>query len=224
MDTDVSCLASCLAARIRGQPVAIVGNATTLLSGDYGREIDKRCVVRMNAGIPMKPNAQGRRVDIHCFSSWPNLKENMKKVTCHPTDASYFDAALRIWMSPSDRGVVGCLSCKYYPQSMWATLAERLGARPSVGAMVVDLFASLVEADVTLFGFDFKSSGTFYRSRQHNGPHDWHREREFVLGTAEAKGWAVRVPRADKTTFAARVTRAILLPQALQIRSKRQRK
>ena len=39
-----------------------------------------RACSRMNAGIPSIAAAQGQRVDIHCFSTWPRLQDNLSEV------------------------------------------------------------------------------------------------------------------------------------------------
>ena len=194
---DIEQLAAAIAGRIAGRPVAIVGNAQSLLAGSFGPEIDRKCVVRMNAGIPSNAAAQGQRVDIHCFSTWPSLQDNLAQVARNAGDRAYFDEALRVWMSMADRDNPTDERIHFYPEPWWSDLAERLDARPSVGAMVVDLFSRLNVADVTLYGFDFKATGTYYRKTQNPGPHDWQRERQFVQAVAETNGWAIRMPQSD---------------------------
>lgn len=204
---DVDGIAKLLRDRVAGRRVALVGNASAILSGRDGAEIDRHCVVRMNAGIPTAPHAQGSRVDMHCFSTWPSLSDNLRRSAQGAADPSYFDDAQRIWMSAAERDAPGCPDCAFYPMERWTALAGRLGARPSVGAMTVDLFSALPGLEATLYGFDFRSSGTFYRAKQNPGPHDWKREREFVQDTARDLGWLIRDPRRATRSLVHRIAR-----------------
>lgn len=178
---------------LAGRPLSIVGNARSLLAGTHGRLIDSGCVLRMNAGIPVNRKAQGRRTDIHCFNAMPVLSKNLRSARwgwLRWRNAGYFRNALSIWMHPRYRDLCEDPTQLFYPEDYWQRLADTLHAPPSVGAMALDMIASLTsQADVSIFGFDFKDSATFYRKVDKKGHHDWDAERRFVLGLAEEQGW-----------------------------------
>jgi hypothetical protein len=57
----------------------------------------------------------------------------------------------------------------YYPLARWRALRDRLGDRPSVGAMAIDLISQATLGAVSIFGFDIKRSATFYDMSHHVG-------------------------------------------------------
>lgn len=178
---------------IAGRPISIVGNATSLLTKAHGATIDSGCVLRMNAGIPIDNKAQGRRTDIHCFSNMPSLQTNLGSARgkwLRWRNVRSFNNALRIWMNLAKREMSEDPDQLFYPEESWQRLAEVLHAPPSVGAMVLDMVATFAEeAEVHVFGFDFKNSTTFYRKRDKLGHHDWDAERNFANDLCEQRNW-----------------------------------
>lgn len=179
---------------IGGRTVSVVGNAASLLASRHGELIDSGCVLRMNAGVPVDQTAQGRNVDIHCFSARPNLDRNMQQARrrwlLRPS-SSYFDRALSIWMSPQLREQCEDSGQLFYPLALFNQLADELGAPPSVGAMALHMLFCLTEAEVRVFGFDFKESPSFYRKRDNKGPHDWAAERRLLSALVQERRWTV---------------------------------
>jgi hypothetical protein len=187
-------LHAALSEAIAGRPVAIVGNATSILGRSDGHLIDSGCVLRMNAGIPVKRASQGAKVDIHCFSTRPTLERNLKKARrgwLPWRNTNYFRDAIGIWMNPQFRDQVSDRDQLFYPIDRWERLADTLKAPPSVGTMALDLIASIDQKAVNVFGFDFKSSNTFYRQRDNRGKHDWVAERRHALALIEEHGWTL---------------------------------
>lgn len=164
-----------------GKSIAIVGNATSLLDHQYGGLIDEHEIVtRMNMGFPINPAAQGTRCDLWCFSSYRATRRS-------PQD---FVAPRSVWMSPKyrdqpDHG----LDCHFYPISYWRKLHRRLGARPSVGAMTIDLVSHAKPRRVTIIGFDFNRSKSFYENRTVPGPHDFAAEQRYVMDLVKERAW-----------------------------------
>ena len=191
-DTDPLVLREALARVIAGRPVSVVGNATSLLATRHGALIDRGCVLRMNAGVPVRAAAQGRRVDIHCFSTRPNLRYNLGRASWRVwLRRGYFDRAFSVWMSDAERETCADPGQAFYPLALSRELAARFGTRPSTGARVLHMLAELTGAEVAIFGFDFKESPSFYRTKENRGPHDWEAERQFALALAEARGWTI---------------------------------
>jgi len=166
---------------IAGRRLSLVGNAASLLRLKQGAEIDAGCVVRLNSGIPIHKSAQGRRTDVHCFSTRSSLRYNLGRATWRVRlRQNHFDNVFSIWMSPDERETADPQQ-EFYPMSLCQELTERLGAAPSVGAKTLHMLAELTDADIRVFGFDFKTSTTFYRTKENLGPHNWHGERNFAL-------------------------------------------
>lgn len=164
-----------------GKSIAIVGNATSLLDHQYGPLIDEHEIVtRMNMGFPINPGAQGARCDLWCFS-------NFRATLAAPKGFAATDA---VWMSPRfrdrpDHGV----DCYFYPVSYWKRLRQQFGARPSVGAMSINLIAHAKPREVTIIGFDFNRSKTFYENRTLPSPHDFAAEERYVMDLVKARSW-----------------------------------
>jgi hypothetical protein len=170
-----------LLASLDGKSVAIVGNATSLLAHQHGALIDGHdVVVRMNMGFPVDPAAQGTRFDLWCFSNF--------RATLQPPDG--FVMPRSVWMSPKyrDRTDHG-LDCCFYPIPYWRKLHDRLGARPSVGAMTIDLVSRSNPRQVTIIGFDFNRSKSFYEVRESPAPHDFAAEERYVTDMIARRAW-----------------------------------
>lgn len=162
-------------------PIAVVGNAQSLLQSDHGEQIEAcHQVLRMNKGAITRATGQGTRCDIHAFSTARSL----------PARDPFPDARHRIWMSPKFReDVTGPQAPLFYPLAQWERLSATLGTRPSVGAMVLDLLAAQNVSDVAVFGFDFKATPTHYNNSLRHGPHDYAAERAFAERLIAAQGW-----------------------------------
>jgi hypothetical protein len=164
-----------------GKSIAIVGNAASLLDHKHGALIDQHEIVtRMNMGFPINPTAQGTRCDLWCFSSF--------RATLQAPQG--FFAPRLVWMSPKFRGQPGhAVDCYYYPISYWRKLRRQLGARPSVGAMTIDLVSHAQPRQVTVIGFDFNRSKTFYETRTVPSPHDFQAEERYVTKLLKERSW-----------------------------------
>jgi hypothetical protein len=171
-----------LLAFLNGKSIAIVGNATSLLSHQYGPLIDgHEVVVRMNRGFPVNTAAQGTRFDLWCFSGSRAALHTPKGFTAPPR-------AVWMWHKRMRKELLG-FDCIFYPRAYWQRLNDRLGARPSIGALTIDLVARATPREVTVIGFDFKRTGTFYQGFNHIGPHDFSAEARYVMDMVEKKGW-----------------------------------
>jgi len=170
---------STLTRRVSGRSVALVGNARSLSSLSLGQEIDScELVIRLNAAPNQKIGSHGAR------TSWI-----ASSTLLSPRCLRALKPERLIWMSPRRRALAlvaygSLLPMSFYPGEWWHMLAARLGgARPSTGAMVIDLIVRLGEfSELRLFGFDFFQSGSLsQRGLSSPPPHDFVREREYVL-------------------------------------------
>ena len=72
--------------------------------------------------------------------------------------------------------------CKNKLQKCWDSLYKKLGNhRPSTGAMIINLFCEhLTVTQLSIVGFDFKKSKTYYLGNDHKGPHHWENEEIYA--------------------------------------------
>lgn len=167
----------------RAQTIALVGNASSLWEGTFGPEIDEaQCVIRLNQGafIPLFAESTGVRTDVLLMSLNGNSLEK----------AWMYSRARRrartvVAMTPRDRTFLGIDLDRLiptYPVQWHQELHELLGARPSTGAMAVDLLRRTVDSvdQISVYGFDFWGSPTTYTGKIKAAPHDPEAEEKFV--------------------------------------------
>ena len=165
---------------LAGKSIVIVGNAVSLLSHQYGPLIDEHeVVVRMNRGFPRDPAAQGTRFDLWCFSGFGAVS--------NPPPG--FVPPRAVWMPHGRFRKKTDLKCLTYPRPYWRALRDRIGARPSVGAVTIDMVSRAAPRAVTVIGFDFKRTGTFYQDINHIGPHDFAAEARYVMAVIKERSW-----------------------------------
>ena len=169
---------STLARCVSDRSVALVGNARSLSSLSLGKEIDScELVIRLNTAPNQKTGSHGAR------TSWI-----ASSTLLSPRRLQALNPERLIWMSPRRRALVllaygTLLPMSFYPSDWWQVLAAKLGgARPSTGAMVIDLIVRLGGfSELRLFGFDFFQSGSLsQRGLTSQPPHDFAREQEYV--------------------------------------------
>lgn len=181
----------------RDKSIALVGNASSLWEGEFGPQIDSAdYVIRLNQGafIELIPQSTGVRTDALFMSLNGNSIEKAWM---------YSRARLRaktvVAMTPRDRTFLGIDLEKLipvYPLEWHRQLHEKLGARPSSGAMAVDLLTRTVNSSeqISIYGFDFWGSPTTYTGKIQAAPHDPEAEENYVRG-AVPKGHVYQVGR-----------------------------
>lgn len=158
---------------IHDKDIALVGNAASLFESP--RPIDSHeLVVRINRGVFLPPSRveAGKRTDLLLVAT------DLGKVNYHEK------SDLIVWMSPSDRDKISFSQAKkyfFYKEQWWRSLRSKVGSRPSTGCMGVDLLARLGAGRLTLYGFDFWGTETFYNREIRPGPHSPDAERLYVL-------------------------------------------
>ena len=172
----LSIAADALPARVEGRSVALVGNARSLAERGQGAEIDAAdIVIRINRAPMPAAVSHGTRTD------WLALATSLPA-----TDLARLDPDLVLWMSPKRKRLpwaVARRTGRFYlhPLPQIAALADRLGAPPTTGAMMIDLLARTGLARLTLHGFDFFASLSLSgRRRADQVPHDFAAERHMV--------------------------------------------
>ncbi|MEO9460089.1 MAG: glycosyltransferase family 29 protein [Lentilitoribacter sp.] len=160
---------------LEGKTVAIVGNARSLETQNYGAEIDAHdIVIRLNDAPIIAAASHGRRTD------WMAVAKHISKQTLQTRNPD-----LLLWM-PAHRKRLGWRMVnysKFYLNSPERNdeLKAKLGASSSVGCKTIDLIRRTNAAKVTLYGFDFFASLSLSGDRTADQvPHNFSAEKEIV--------------------------------------------
>lgn len=175
--------------RVAGKHIAIVGNAQSLLQKQHGAEIDAADIVlRLNKGFVVKPLAQGTRTDILGLSV---------DYTSAEVD-ELFNADFIIWLTPKLRHFR--LKAWHHLRKTafyrhWYFFRDRnlLGRRPSSGFMITSYLLRLdCAASITLYGFDFGATDTFYNPEGYVTPHHYDAEERQMRAFEQAARIIIR--------------------------------
>lgn len=178
-------------ALVADKRVAVVGNAQSLLATDLGADIDAcDIVIRLNLGFPKQPVAQGTRTDMVGLT--PVLSEDEMLAGFAPRNLLMLIPKMRhfnIWRRDSVARTV------FYPFRHWIADRRMIGRRPSSGFMAISWLVRLnVAKSVTLYGFDFGETATYYNPAGYKTPHDYGTEAAIVRGWVEAGRVSLRQP------------------------------
>ncbi|RWR33429.1 hypothetical protein D2T29_07175 [Sinirhodobacter populi] len=177
-----------LLADLAGRRVALVGNARALADTMHGAEIDAHdLVVRINRAPMPSPESHGLRTD------WLALAVRLdaaERARLHP--------ARILWMSHKrkrlDWDTATSPGFYLHPLADYRALKARIGAQPTTGAMLIDLFSRSDMAGLTLFGFDFFASLSLSGHRTaEQVPHDFSAEARFVFDLMGRDSRIIRV-------------------------------
>jgi hypothetical protein len=166
---------------INGKSVALVGNAQSLLGAGLGTRIDQHdVVIRMNKGFVTDPASQGTRTDIVTLT--PELTEADVVEKFKPKLFLFLIHRLRHFNIKTPENLK---RTAFYAHRYWFADRTKIGRRPSSGYMMISYLLRLNCAkDITLYGFDFGKTPTFYNPVGYQTPHDFHAEgriiREYV--------------------------------------------
>lgn len=167
--------------------VALVGSAKSLLDSSFGPDIDAHdWVVRINQGAfaALTEANTGRRTDVLVLTlTGGTIRHRL----------SFLFRAMNIvgrkvvLMSPKQRVILGVDLAHFfphYPQQWHQELAERLGTRPSTGAMAVDLLLRTMEdpSRLDLYGFDFFKTPDIAHGRNRVVAHSPEVEEHYIRG------------------------------------------
>jgi len=163
---------------ILNKDIAIVGNAKSVFNKK--RPIDEHeIVIRINKGSPKeKEEIIGTRTDILALS----LCLDQNKIE------SEFSPKIIVWCTPKYTLMNEYLQqvARIYPLQDWFKLYDILNARPSTGCMIIDYIAPYAKK-LTLYGFDFWNSNTWYTNNIHLGEHNPLNEKRFITTLIENK-------------------------------------
>ncbi|CAM3179461.1 Glycosyltransferase family 29 (sialyltransferase) [Paracoccus aminovorans] len=166
---------SALLADLAGKRIALIGNARALAQTDHGTAIDAAdLVIRINRAPMPSAESHGTRTD------WLALATRLSDA-----DRTRIAPARILWMSPKRKRLDwhSATSPGFYlhPLADYRALADRLGAPPTTGAMMIDLIARSDMARLDLYGFDFFASLSLSGRRSaEQVPHDFSGESRWV--------------------------------------------
>jgi hypothetical protein len=171
--------------------VALVGSAQSLENSDFGPAIDAHDLVfRINQGAfaNLQPHNTGVRTDYLLMTltggtnsaKWSFIRRGQRAVKKGVVLMSSKGRTLfRIDLSPF---------FLHYPASWHEELIERLGHRPSTGAMAIDLLTKTMRDPEALdvYGFDFFKTPDIAHGRNNVVAHDPGVEESYIRGLIPA--------------------------------------
>ena len=169
------------------QPLSIVGNAESIFQKEYGSIIDANATIRFNRADIIKNECQGSRWDflasseINTFEKYNSETPKFHTLIFTPTKRE-LEYKIKKVNFKADKIRLPL------EQSLW--LEKELGAPPSTGLQILYYLNQINNKNVSIFGFDFKQTKTFYEIRN-KGNHDYNKERYFVLEMIEQNGWKI---------------------------------
>lgn len=153
-----------LATRVDGRSVALVGNAQALLSSGAGVAIDgHEFVMRFNAGYISQPEHQGTRTDLVGVSSGMRPE---RVAEGHKGVPVFWLSINREQMRAGNLKHIETLTI--VPMAKFRALQDEVGGKPSSGLMALAVMRAFAPRSITLYGFDWKKTPTFYNSRVGN--------------------------------------------------------
>jgi len=131
--------------------ISVVGNAKSIFDKQNGELIDSAdIVIRFNRGAPVKPESQGTKTDILVFMN--------------PGSKNAFPGGLEYWHT------------KDFPEREW--LEKVLKSPPSNGIVALEKVKNdYPDAEVNIFGFDWKETESFWRPDRPTTKHNYEAER-----------------------------------------------
>ncbi len=165
-----------------GKTVALIGNAESLFSKTYGKEIDSHnIVVRLNKAAMLYDKfdvekSHGTKTDIWMF--WRTAEYKKKFTEINPN-------IKKMHMGHQDRNRINVTEVDHvYPNELYAPLKLKAGKHnnPTTGFMAIDYILDCAPALLSIYGFDWKKTPTWTdptRKKEKICPHDFETEREY---------------------------------------------
>ena len=166
-------------------PVSVVGNAESIFNHKHGYKIDKNPTIRFNRANIIDQESQGSRWDylvsseINTFEKYNQEEPKFHTLIFSPTKKE-FDYKIRKVKFES--------KIFHLPLSQSQLLETKLTASPSTGMQILFYLDSIHNNDVSIFGFDFKATRTFYEIRN-KGNHDFQKEKNLILELVQKNNW-----------------------------------
>ena len=166
----------------KNKDVAIVGSAASLFNNKLGKQIDKHeIVVRINRGILVKDeSSQGKRTDIWAIGQPKTVEDLFDSVKYkHNFHLSHKG---RFYVHSGKKTKESHPKIEYYlPMNILNKLRKKLKHnKPSSGLMAAHYICECAPKTLTLYGFDWKKTPTWYYEETSYQPHDWKLEKQYI--------------------------------------------
>lgn len=171
---------------LQNKRVAVVGNSLSLFDRNYGNSIDGHDIVcRINRGfVDVPEKSHGKKINLIFSSSWKTIDDLYLK-HIHAND-EYMHVRY-VLCSPKEREIVPRVDRNmyfYYPLEMYEKLKNEklrlsLNKRPSTGSMTLDILLECNCKSISVFGFDWKKTPTFYSINKKSHPHCFETEKKY---------------------------------------------
>ena len=152
---------------IKGKNVAIVGNAKSIFDHKFGSDIDKAdIVIRFNKGFILNKESQGTKTDIlmlACDLDNESVDSYNAKIVI--SRSNKYQNKHDYILDSKDREV---LRNKIYINT------------PTTGFIATDICMTANAKSITLYGFDFEKTPTFYNPQGYKTPHHYRKEEELI--------------------------------------------
>jgi hypothetical protein len=183
-----------------GKSIAVVGNAAALFDREYGKLIDSHDVVcRMNKGFfDINDSSHGTRTDVLVYSQWATVRRAVKRLTEEVRVSCYLHVSLKGREEAGPTEFFPDAEAQVCPISVIYDLKDKLQLSKkesvSTGITFLEMLAECNTGSVSVFGFDWKKTPTFYTPAKKikPDPHDFEKEREYCLTTfIESNGFKI---------------------------------
>jgi hypothetical protein len=168
--------------------VALVGNALSLFDQSHGELIDSHdVVIRFNRGwVKTKQKTHGEKFDILVVNRYNTIKHNIKdgfptKRIIHISPTAMISSHLKTYHSWEEDDV----DIFFYPADYYYDLVKKVKFtekkhKVSSGLAMLAYMPLLNPSKVSVFGFDWKKTPTFYdQRRQDPHVHDYQKEKRY---------------------------------------------
>jgi hypothetical protein len=164
--------------------VALVGNAESLFSKEYGPEIDKHdIVVRLNKAAMLyerfdAEKSHGTKTNIWMFWRTAEYQKFFDKID---------PQIKKMHMGHQDRNKINITLIDHiYPNELYNPMKNAAGKHnnPTTGFMAIDYILHCKPSLLSMYGFDWKETPTWtdpLRKKDKLCPHDFEAERKYCV-------------------------------------------
>jgi len=157
----------------KNKDVAIIGGAESLFDQGYGKTIDQHeVIVRINRSVIIKDQEhQGSRTDYWAIGHHKTVEDLFDKISC-----KNFHLSHKRPKTPHPKIDF------YLPMDLLNNLRLNLGhEKPSSGLMALDYINNCNPKSITIYGFDWRETPTWYYTDTDYQPHDWNLEKKYII-------------------------------------------
>ena len=151
---------------IKDKRIAIVGNARSIFSKKYGKEIDDHdFIIRFNKGFILDKESQGSKTNLlilACLLTPDEINMYHADYVCNRSKS--YQNPTRFTIRSEHR----------------ANMKQIIGSQPSTGFMAVDICLNFNAKSIDLYGFDWGKTDTFYNPVGYVVPHNYNAEEDYI--------------------------------------------